>query len=119
MTSSRSLVNNAVVHTPKDASITVGVDVDSGDTVGVGGSHDDVVITVADTGQGLDPADLEHVFERFYRGDSSRYRGEGGGSGLGLSIVAALVDAHGGRVGVESTPDQGARFWVRLPRLTS
>ena len=115
----RNLVNNAVVHTPKDASITVGVDVDSGDTVGVGGSHDDVVITVADTGQGLDPADLEHVFERFYRGDSSRYRGEGGGSGLGLSIVAALVDAHGGRVGVESTPGQGARFWVRLPRLTS
>lgn len=115
----RNLVNNAVVHTPKDASITVGVDVDSGDTGGVGGSHDDVVITVVDTGQGLEPADLEHVFERFYRGDSSRYRGEGGGSGLGLSIVAALVDAHGGRVGVESTPGQGACFWVRLPRLTS
>ena len=112
----RNLVNNAVVHTPDDASITVGVDVDSGDAVG---SHDDVVITVADTGKGLEPADLDHVFERFYRGDSSRYRGEGGGSGLGLSIVSALVDAHGGTVGVESTPGEGARFWVRLPRLAS
>ncbi|KNA92437.1 MULTISPECIES: sensor histidine kinase [Gordonia] len=115
----RNLVNNAVVHTPKDASITVGVAVDRAGTHGNGAPVDDVVITVADTGQGLEAGELEHVFERFYRGDSSRYRGEGGGSGLGLSIVAALVGAHGGRVGVESTPGQGACFWVRLPRLAA
>ncbi|MCH5645253.1 cell wall metabolism sensor histidine kinase WalK [Gordonia sp. ABSL49_1] len=103
----RNLVNNAVVHTPDDASITVGVAVDG----------DDVVLRVADTGQGLSADETGHVFERFYRGDSSRSRGEGGGSGLGLSIVAALVDAHGGRVGVDSVPGAGATFWVRLPRL--
>ena len=108
-----------MVHTPKDASITVGVAVDRAGTHGNGAPVDDVVITVADTGQGLEAGELEHVFERFYRGDSSRYRGEGGGSGLGLSIVAALVGAHGGRVGVESTPGQGACFWVRLPRLAA
>ncbi|MGV9826703.1 sensor histidine kinase, partial [Gordonia sp. NPDC003429] len=107
----RNLVTNAVVHTPADASITVWVGVDQ--------EHgaDDVVVAVSDTGQGLAAHDAEHVFERFYRGDSSRYRGEGGGSGLGLSIVAALVHAHGGRVGVESVPGQGAAFWLRLPRL--
>ncbi|AFA75232.1 putative two-component system sensor kinase PhoR [Gordonia polyisoprenivorans VH2] len=105
----RNLVNNAVVHTPPEATITVGVGV----LDGVG----DVLVTVTDTGQGLTPDERSHVFERFYRGDSSRSRGEGGGSGLGLSIVAALVDAQGGRVGVDSTPGEGACFWVRLPRL--
>ena len=74
-------------------------------------------IIVEDDGPGI-PDDLRpHVFERFYRGDSSRHRGSGGGSGLGLSIVAALVAAHGGRVGVDTSPGVGATFWVRLPRL--
>ena len=107
----RNLINNAIAHTPDDASITVGIDVDTT------AENDDVVMTVADTGQGLTPEEAAHVFERFYRGDSSRHRGDrGGGSGLGLSIVSALVDAHGGTVGVDSTPGQGSRFWVRLPR---
>ncbi|MFT4042109.1 MAG: HAMP domain-containing sensor histidine kinase [Gordonia sp. (in: high G+C Gram-positive bacteria)] len=107
----RNLVNNAVVHT-HDASITVTVGVDQADGV------DDVLVTVVDTGQGLAPDDVAHVFERFYRGDSSRSRGQGRGSGLGLSIVAALVNAHGGRVGVDSVLGEGATFWFRLPRLT-
>ena len=108
----RNLIGNAIAHTPEDSVITVGVGVDSGP------GYDDVVLTVADTGQGLTPDEQAKVFERFYRGDSSRYRGErGGGSGLGLSIVSALVGAHAGRVGVESTPGEGATFWVRLPRL--
>ncbi|MFT4126074.1 MAG: HAMP domain-containing sensor histidine kinase [Gordonia sp. (in: high G+C Gram-positive bacteria)] len=105
----RNLVNNAVVHTPADASITVGVGIDE--------SADEVVITVTDTGQGLTEQERAHVFERFYRGDDSRQRLRGAGSGLGLSIVAALVGAHGGRVGVDSALGVGARFWVRLPRL--
>lgn len=102
----RNLLNNAVVHTPDDASITVGVGVDG----------TDVLLTVGDTGPGLTADEMSHVFERFYRGDRSRHRGDGGGSGLGLSIVAALIDAHGGRVGVDSNPGAGATFWVRLPR---
>jgi len=56
------------------------------------------------------------VFERFYRADSSRTR-ESGGSGLGLSIVAALVAAHGGTVTVDSAPGVGATFRVELPRV--
>ncbi|WP_197718359.1 sensor histidine kinase [Gordonia insulae] len=108
----RNLINNAIAHTPAEASITVGVGVDQGN------GRDDVLLTVADTGQGLTPDEASHVFERFYRGDASRHRGDsGGGSGLGLSIVAALVDAHHGTVGVDSTPGEGSTFWVRLPRL--
>jgi two-component system OmpR family sensor kinase len=103
----RNLIGNAVNHTPPDASITVGVAVDDG--------AGEAVLTVADTGPGISAEDAEHVFERFYRGDSSRHRGSGGGSGLGLSIVAALVAAHGGRVGVDTSPGVGATFWVRLP----
>ncbi|WP_232715977.1 sensor histidine kinase [Gordonia metallireducens] len=110
----RNLIGNAINHTPADASITVGVSVETG----VDGTSE-AVLTVADTGQGLTPEDAEHVFERFYRGDQSRHRGSGGGNGLGLSIVAALVEAHGGRVGVESTPGEGATFWVRLPLSTA
>ncbi|MFW0783286.1 HAMP domain-containing sensor histidine kinase [Gordonia sp. CPCC 206044] len=107
----RNLVNNAVAHTPEDASITVGVDLDR--SVG----RDDVLLTVTDTGQGLTPEEASHVFERFYRAEASRYRGDkSGGSGLGLSIVAALVNAHHGTVGVDSAPGEGATFWVRLPR---
>ncbi|WP_317451363.1 sensor histidine kinase [Gordonia jinghuaiqii] len=106
----RNLIGNAVNHTPDDASITVGVAVEDGP-----GDRGEVVLTVADTGPGLTPEDAEHVFERFYRGEKSRHRGAGGGNGLGLSIVAALVAAHGGRVGVDTSPGAGATFWVRLP----
>lgn len=109
----RNLIGNAVNHTPPDASITVGVAVDDGPAGSPGAGE--AVLTVADTGPGISAEDAEHVFERFYRGDSSRHRGSGGGSGLGLSIVAALVAAHGGRVGVDTSPGAGATFWVRLP----
>nr|WP_064569205.1 HAMP domain-containing sensor histidine kinase [Gordonia sp. LAM0048] len=109
----RNLIGNAVNHTPPDASITVGVAVDDGTDYRTNAGE--AVLTVADTGPGISAEDAEHVFERFYRGDSSRHRGSGGGSGLGLSIVAALVAAHGGRVGVDTSPGAGATFWVRLP----
>ena len=72
-------------------------------------------IKVADTGPGLAEEDRERVFERFYRTDTSRTRASGG-SGLGLSIVAALVAAHGGTVDVDSEVGRGATFRVLLPR---
>ena len=60
-------------------------------------------------------ADVDRVFQRFYRGDPSRGRTSGGGSGLGLAIVMAIVTAHGGRVGVRATPGGGATFVVEVP----
>ncbi|HEY9314586.1 ATP-binding protein [Williamsia sp.] len=102
-----NLVGNAILHTPDDASITVRVGTDD----------NDAVLSVTDTGPGLSEQDRARVFERFYRADASRHRTDNSsGSGLGLSIVAALVAAHGGTVGVESEPGVGATFWVRIPR---
>jgi two-component system, OmpR family, sensor kinase len=73
-----------------------------------------VVFEVADHGPGLTPEQASHVFERFYRGDQARTR-RSGGAGLGLSIVAALVGAHGGAVWVESPPGGGAIFHIAIP----
>ena len=72
------------------------------------------VVTIADTGIGIDADKQAHIFERFYRVDCSRARHKGG-AGLGLSIVAAIVQQHGGQVQVESVPDRGSIFTVVLP----
>ncbi|RZS37855.1 two-component system OmpR family sensor kinase [Herbihabitans rhizosphaerae] len=101
-----NLLNNAVRHTPDDASVHVGLS-----TVDNGWFAE---VEVADTGNGLAPEQAERVFERFYRASPGRSRDDGG-AGLGLAIVAALVAAHGGTVGVESRPGEGATFRVRLP----
>lgn len=74
------------------------------------------MLEVVDTGPGLSEADRARVFERVYRADVSRARSSGG-SGLGLSIVAALVTAHGGRVEVVSAPGAGSTFRVLIPRM--
>ncbi|KXO98805.1 ATP-binding protein [Tsukamurella pseudospumae] len=100
-----NLVSNALRHTPDDASVRVRVAVAPGA----------VVLSVADTGEGMDPGEAARVFERFYRTDSSRSRGSGG-AGLGLSIVQSIVERHGGTVTVETAPGEGATFTVRLPR---
>lgn len=101
-----NLMGNAIRHTPAEAEITVCI----------GTTDTTALLEVRDTGPGLSAEESAHVFERFYRTDSSRTR-ESGGSGLGLSIVAALVSAHGGTVTVDSTPGQGATFRVELPRV--
>ncbi|WP_137723277.1 sensor histidine kinase [Prescottella subtropica] len=100
-----NLIGNALEHTPPDAEVTVRVGTDGADAV----------LDVADTGPGLGADDAARVFERFYRTDDSRTRASGG-SGLGLSIVSAIVAGHHGTVTVDSAPGAGATFRVRLPR---
>jgi len=73
-----------------------------------------LALTVADTGPGIAPEDLPHVFERFYRGDRSRSRSSGG-TGLGLAIARQLVEAHRGQIAAENEPQGGARFTFVLP----
>ncbi len=106
-----NLVSNALTHTPAGTPVTVSLAVHPAED----GGPDRVLLAVADQGPGMSEADRAQVFERFYRADPSRTRAAGG-SGLGLSIVAALVAAHGGRVGVQSAPGSGSRFLVELPQ---
>jgi two-component system OmpR family sensor kinase len=99
-----NLVRNALVHTPQLTPIDVAVATD--DSVGR--------VSVADHGPGLAAEDVEKIFEPFYRADPSRSR-DRGGAGLGLSIVSAVVSAHGGHVKVTQTEGGGATFEVELP----
>jgi heavy metal sensor kinase len=101
-----NLLDNAVRHTPKDGHVDITID----------RMGDQARLVVADTGEGISPEDLPHVFQRFYRGDRARRRGTGH-SGLGLAIVRWIVEAHGGDVRVSSVPGRGARFVVTLPML--
>jgi two-component system OmpR family sensor kinase len=101
-----NLLGNARVHTPRGSAVDVRVAQEGAVAV----------LEVTDHGDGLPPPDLPHVFDRFYRADAARGRHQGG-AGLGLSIVAAIVQAHGGRVGVLNAPGAGARFRVELPAL--
>jgi two-component system OmpR family sensor kinase len=101
-----NLLSNAVTHTPAGTPIQLRVAADA-----VPGM---AAVEVVDHGPGLAPEQAARVFERFYRVEASRNRAQGG-SGLGLSIVAALVAAHGGHVEVDSVPGQGATFRVLLP----
>ena len=79
-------------------------------------SLDDMVqIDVTDNGQGISEKDLEKVFDRFYRGEKSRSR-EHGGTGLGLAIAKGIVESHGGRIWVDSSPGKGSRFSFCLPK---
>jgi two-component system, OmpR family, sensor kinase len=107
-----NLVANAVRHTPAGTPIDVAVGVTNDRQEG-----SRAVLEVRDHGPGLPPEQADRVFERFYRVDSSRRRDTGGGSGLGLSIVAAVTAAHGGSVAVLPTPGGGATFRVSLPAV--
>ncbi|GAA0896063.1 HAMP domain-containing sensor histidine kinase [Streptomyces asiaticus] len=101
-----NLVTNALRHTPSGGAVSLRVH----------RTGDEVLIEVADTGSGIAAEDLPHVFDRFWRADKSRCR-RTGGSGLGLSIVRKLVQAHGGTVTASSTLGEGSVFTIRLPRV--
>ncbi|MEQ0558562.1 HAMP domain-containing sensor histidine kinase [Amycolatopsis sp. NEAU-NG30] len=98
-----NLLANAAVHTPPGTAVHVSVTA----------SASEAVVRVTDTGPGIAPADQDRIFDRFFRVDDSRTRGNGG-TGLGLSVVQSLVTAHGGTVAVESEPGR-TTFTVRLP----
>ncbi|MHB1132520.1 MAG: sensor histidine kinase [Chloroflexota bacterium] len=102
-----NLLSNAIRHTPAEGEVRVSV---GGDTAAAGR----VLISVADTGEGIAAADLPLVFERFYRVDKSRAR-RSGGSGLGLAIAKQIVAGHGGRIWAESTPGRGSTFFIEVP----
>ncbi len=97
-----NLLTNALHHTPSDGSIAVRVK----------RLDDDVVVSVEDTGSGLDSEALGRMFERFWRADRAR---SGAGTGLGLAIARGLVEAHGGRIWAENRPQGGARVSFTLP----
>jgi heavy metal sensor kinase len=99
-----NLLDNAIKYTPSGGSINLNVHA----------SESKAIMEVADTGIGIPPSALPHLFERFFRVDKARSR-DAGGAGLGLAIVKSICAAHGGRVEVESTEGQGSRFKVELP----
>lgn len=100
-----NLVSNGIRHGGEDASVTLTLRDDE--------KH--VLIDVSDDGKGISPEDASHIFERFYRADTSRTR-DTGGSGLGLAIVKSLVEQHGGSISVDSELGRGSVFTVCLPK---
>ena len=103
-----NLLSNALRHTPEGGSVEISLNETS-----LNGSPA-VAVAVSDTGEGMASEELAHIFDRFYRVEDSRSRDEGG-AGLGLAIVKQMVDAHGGRVSVDSAPGRGTTFTVTLP----
>ena len=100
----RNLLDNAIQYTPSDGQITLRArERDAG-----------AEMSVLDTGQGIPPESLQRIWERFYRVDTARSRRQGG-AGLGLALVRAIVEAHGGRVSVQSDLGKGSTFTVWLP----
>jgi len=108
-----NLLNNAIRHTPAGGTITVSMEtVTSERTHRV--EQPSLIISVADTGEGIAPEHLPHIFERFYRVGDSRARVEGG-TGLGLAIVRQMVMAHDGQIWVSSEVGKGSTFYIALP----
>ncbi len=103
-----NLVGNALVHTPDDAAIDVRVHREGATAL----------LEVRDEGPGMSPDVAARAFERFYRADPSRSRHHGG-SGLGLSIVRAIVDAHHGSVALDTALGHGTTVRISLPLLTT
>ncbi len=101
-----NLLDNALRHTPAGGEVRMELEADAGQAR----------IRIRDTGEGIPADQIEHVFDRFYRGDPARSRADASGSGLGLAIARAFVQAHGGSITARSVPDQGAEFTITFPR---
>jgi signal transduction histidine kinase len=99
-----NLVGNALRHTPAGGQISLLARLE----------NRAILLQVQDTGPGIPPEELPHIFNRFYRGDQARHQ-TGGESGLGLAIVRAIVEAHGGTMFVESEIGRGTTFTIKLP----
>jgi signal transduction histidine kinase len=99
-----NLVGNALQHTPAGGRVSVNVR----------RQVRAVRVEVRDSGDGIHPEDVPHLFDRFYRGEKSRNRATGG-AGLGLAIAKGIVEAHGGQIGVSGAPGEGTTFWFTLP----
>ena len=102
-----NLLENAIKYTPEGGAVWVNVR----------GDGDRILINVTDTGIGISPDDLSHIFQKFYRVDNSETR-EIGGTGLGLYLVKSRVEAMNGKVWAESAFGDGSTFYISLPRLT-
>ena len=101
-----NLLLNALQHSPPESSVELRVTLQR--------EQNAAEFSVRDHGEGIDPADLPHVFDRFYRSDPSRTRSTGG-AGLGLAICKAAVERAGGSISIASQPDQGTTVTVHLP----
>ena len=102
-----NLISNAIKYTPEGGRVVINW----------GRECENARIAISDSGIGIDSKHQEHIFDRFYRIDKARNRGDGG-SGLGLAIVKWITDAHLGSIRVSSTPGQGSCFTVLLPLTT-
>jgi signal transduction histidine kinase len=102
-----NIINNAIKYTP-EGSVTINLT----------GDPTIIQIQVQDTGSGIPPEDIPHLFQKFYRVDNSMTRTIGG-TGLGLFICRKIVELYNGRIWAESSPDKGSTFFINLPRLSS
>ena len=102
-----NLLDNAIQHTPPGGRVII----NSGTRQGK------IFVQVIDTGEGIPPEELPRILERFYQVDKSRAKQKASGSGLGLAISKEIVEAHGGRIQVESELGRGSRFVVELPAV--
>jgi signal transduction histidine kinase len=122
-----NLIDNAIKHSPPDAAVTIGLEVLAGNTPNVGSAptskispsdapklNPRIELSVADQGPGIPREDHERIFQPFYR-RGSELRRETAGIGIGLSIVKHILEAHGGRVRVQSQPGQGSQFVMEFP----
>ena len=109
-----NLIDNAIKHSPKGETVTVRIEMQKAEGRMQNSEGASFSLSVSDHGPGIPPAEHEKIFERFYR-RGSELRRETQGVGIGLSIVKHIIEAHGGKVRVQSEPGKGSRFTIELP----